>query len=334
MKLLKRFSSEIESRHYEALKARVDQAISKTKGVVNLHNPREKAYYRVLKAVGSKCLLIGDVCMLRRIVEVLDNILPKGDFFNPKSRHYNARFAFINSIVNKAFNYEWFRNRSDENGKWGGWALAKEINKSLKYCPYCNAETLYAFEWKKDATTLKMAKSAFDHYFPRARYPFLGLSLYNLIPSCTRCNTAFKGADSHRLTEMAHPYVDDMDEKMRFHALIVNPALAFQGDERGVAGVIFAERNCGAFNPGMLWNKMFKVSESYSALYMKDAALALARAKRFPKMYVEMIARQLKEQGLPVGNLEEQFYNTSFNREQINLNRLAKLIIDLSEEFR
>ena len=334
MKLLKRFSSEIESRHYEALKARVDQAISKTKGVVNLHNPREKAYYRVLKAVGSKCLLIGDVCMLRRIVAVLDNILPEGDFFNPKSRHYNARFAFINSVVNKAFNYEWFRNRSDENGKWGGWALAKEVNKFLKYCPYCNAETLYAFEWKEDTKTLKMAKSAFDHYFPRAKYPFLGLSLYNLIPSCTRCNSAFKGAGFYGLTKMAHPYGDDMDAKMRFHALIVNPSLAFQGDGHGLAGVVLAERAYGDFSPGVRWDRMFKVSESYSALYRQDVALVLARAQRFPKAYVEMISRQLKEEGLPVGNLEAQLYGASIDREQINLHRHAKLIIDLADEFR
>jgi len=334
MRRLSLFHPDIEVKHYKTLRKRVKSAFRKIANVVNCSLPREKAYLLALRRIGVRRLLIGDAQYLRRIVRCFDKILPKGDFTNPKSLDYHARFAHITSEVRKFFNYEYFCSTSDDNGTWGGWALAKEINKSLKYCPYCNAETLYAFKWKKDATTLKMAKSAFDHYFPRARYPFLGLSLYNLIPSCTRCNTAFKGADSDDLTEMAHPYVDDIDARMRFHVLIVNSALAFQGDEYGLAGVVFAERNYGAFKPGTIWNKMFKLSDSYSALYMKDAVLALARAKRFPKTYVEMVAQQLKEQGLPVGNLEEQFYGTSLDRDLINLRRHAKLIIDLLDEFR
>lgn len=334
MRRLSRFHPDIEAKHYKALRKRVKRALGEIENVVNLSSSREKAYLMALERIGVRRLLIADPIYLRRVVKCFDRIIPKGDFVNPQSADYHKRFAEINGKVRKSFNYEYFCSTSDENGAWGGWALAKEINKSVKYCPYCNAETLYAFEWRKDATTMKMAKSAFDHYFPRARYPFLGLSLYNLIPSCTRCNTAFKGADSGGLTEMAHPYVDDMDARMRFHVLIVNPALAFQGDEQGLAGVVFAEHNYGAFKSGTLWNKMFKVSESYSALYMKDAALALARAKRFPKTYVEMVAQQLKEQGLPVGNLEEQLYGTSLDRGQVNLHRHAKLIIDLSDEFR
>lgn len=334
MKLLKRFSSEIECRHYESLNARVEEAISKIKDVVNFKDSREKAYYLVLKTVGSKGLLVGDICLLRRIVKVFNKILPKGDFLNRKSKEHDERFDEITSVVRSAFSYECFRDTSDENGRWGGWALAKEFNKALKYCPYCNAETLYAFEWKEDVTTLKMAKSAFDHYFPRARYPFLGLSLYNLIPSCTRCNTAFKGAVSEGLLMMAHPFIDDMDAQMRFHALVINPALAFQGDERGLDGVVLAERKYGGFNPGVRWERTFKVSESYSALYRQDVALALARAQRFPKAYVEMISRQLKEQKLPVGDLEAQFYGVPLDKAQINLHRHSKLIIDLAEEFR
>ena len=334
MKQLSSFSREVETRHYEALQKRVECAFRKIAAFVNLRSPREKAYLNALRKIGVKRLLVGDAAYLRRIVRCFDNILPEGDFSNPKCKDYHKRFADITGVARMSFNYEYFCNTSDENGRWGGWALAKEFNRVLKYCPYCNAETLYAFEWKKDIATLKMAKSAFDHYFPRARYPFLGLSLYNLMPSCTRCNTAFKGAASEGLSKMAHPFIDDMDAQMRFHALVVNPALAFQGDGRGLDGVVFAERTYGGFNPGVRWERTFKVSESYSALYRQDAALALARAQRFPKAYVEMISRQLKEQGLPVGNLEAQFYGVPIDKGQINLHRHAKLIIDLADEFR
>lgn len=334
MKKLSLFHPDIEARHYKALRKRVKRAFVKIEDVVDLNSPREKAYLRALQRIGVRGLLIAEPKYLRRVVRCFDGIIPKGDFTNPMSDDYDERFAEITQRVRKAFNYEYFCNTSDKNGKWGGWALAKEFNKVLKYCPYCNAETLYAFEWKKDATTLKMAKSAFDHYFPRARYPFLGLSLYNLIPSCTRCNSAFKGAQSKVLTEMAHPYLDNMDEKMRFHALIVNPGLAFQGDASGLTDIVLAEREYGMFKAGILWSKTFKVSDSYSALYKGDAALALARAKRFPQSYVKMIAGQLKECGLPVGDLERQLYGMAIDHGQINLYRHGKLICDLVEEYR
>lgn len=334
MKKLSLFHPDIEVKHYKALRKRVKRAFAKIEDVVDLNVPREKAYLRALQRIGVRRLLVAEPKYLRRVVRCFDGIIPKGDFTNPKSADYHERFAEITRCVRQAFNYEYFCNTSDKNGKWGGWALAKEFNKVLKYCPYCNAETLYAFEWKNNGASLKMAKSAFDHYFPRSRYPFLGLSLYNLIPCCTRCNTAFKGSTSDELTSMSHPFVEDMDSFMRFHALIVDPTLAFQGEKNGISGIVFAEQKHDSFRPGVLWNRLFKVSESYSALYRQDAALALARAQRFPKEYVEMISRQLKDYGLPVGDLESQLYGVPIKREEINLHRQAKLIIDLIDEFR
>ena len=41
-----------------------------------------------------------------------------------------------------------------------------------------------------------ISEVSFDHYLPKAKYPFLALNLYNLIPSCKNCNSTFKTTDS------------------------------------------------------------------------------------------------------------------------------------------
>jgi len=333
MKTLNKFSPEIESRHYESLKRRVARGIKKICETANQKNPREKAYCTALKIIGVKNLLIGDVCLLRRIVMFFDRILPEGDFLNPKSPEYSKRFSDVTEVAKKAFGYEYFCRTPDAGGKWGGWALAQELYKSLKYCPYCNAETLYAFKWRRDGK-LYMAKSAFDHFFPRARYPFLGLSLYNLIPCCARCNSTFKGGYSYDLPMTAHPYASDMDSKMRFYALLSNPSDVLHGDDAGLAGIAFAERHYGSFMPGVLWDRLFKVSTSYSLLYLRDAALTIARMLRYPKSYVDAMMKRLDEVGLPIADFESQLYGAPLDRKEINKHRLGKMIADIAETYR
>ena len=41
---------------------------------------------------------------------------------------------------------------------------------------------------------LDHAMSAFDHYLPRALYPFNSVNMDNLVPTCETCNETYKGA--------------------------------------------------------------------------------------------------------------------------------------------
>ncbi len=54
----------------------------------------------------------------------------------------------------------------------------------VRVCPYCNriyTTTLYG---------KKRIRPDFDHFYPQSRYPYLAVSLFNLIPSCNICNKA------------------------------------------------------------------------------------------------------------------------------------------------
>ncbi len=57
--------------------------------------------------------------------------------------------------------------------------LTRSLN--LTVCPYCNRDYINSRGDNKSGAEL-------DHFFPRSKYPFFSISLYNLIPVCGNCN--------------------------------------------------------------------------------------------------------------------------------------------------
>ena len=84
--------------------------------------------------------------------------------------------------------------------------LALEIGANT--CCYCNRQ--YTFTVVRNGNKNKedrLTRPAFDHWFPKSKFPLLSMSLYNLIPSCTVCNSSAKGEHDVNLREFIHPYV-------------------------------------------------------------------------------------------------------------------------------
>jgi len=127
------------------------------------------------------------------------------------------------SVVKKGFATRWELNRFGKGVynifgydahfrsqvKKGIW-LAKQLN--IKSCPYCNAQyTLIVDAGSKG----HIAKFQFDHFFSKKRYPYLSISLYNLVPSCAPCNLS-KGDQPTSLATHYHPYYNNIAEKVKF----------------------------------------------------------------------------------------------------------------------
>jgi len=126
-----------------------------------------------------------------------------------------------------------------------GWSFAEFVRQlDVRYCPYCNAETVGAVDIvkrevkttkqtgdEKIVETPKESFSAIDHILPKGDYPLLALSLYNLVPACYRCNSQFKheedplekskliesgGGKTGELLRLLHPYVHNIHKWFRF----------------------------------------------------------------------------------------------------------------------
>lgn len=98
------------------------------------------------------------------------------------------------------------------------------IMKSRNTCTYCNRQ--YTFTIGRKQTNGKMAskiKPQFDHWFAHKQYPLLSLSYYNLIPSCSVCNSSVKGSAHYSLKTHIHPYTTNTsDPAFRFIPILIN----------------------------------------------------------------------------------------------------------------
>lgn len=97
-----------------------------------------------------------------------------------------------------------------EYDKWKAYELAKKIN--INVCPYCNRS--YTFLLGSDLN--KGTRFEYDHFFDKARYPYLALSFYNLIPSCHICNSNLKGSDKFEIDKNIHPYIEGFENNLLF----------------------------------------------------------------------------------------------------------------------
>ena len=95
--------------------------------------------------------------------------------------------------------------------KWGA-QLIQDLN--LNVCPFCNREYIFRFEDRKQKQARIIA--SLDHYYDKDRYPFLAVSFFNLIPSCSICNSKFKHTKNFYEHQHLHPYEDDFNKKAKF----------------------------------------------------------------------------------------------------------------------
>jgi hypothetical protein len=101
--------------------------------------------------------------------------------------------------IQKIFNYISFKRASNYN------ASKLADNLQVNVCPYCNRQ--YTFTIIKKSPKKVITRPDFDHFFPQDAFPYLGLSFYNLVPSCKICNS-LKHNNKWDLEKSIHPYIE------------------------------------------------------------------------------------------------------------------------------
>lgn len=145
-------------------------------------------------------VLLGDPVQLEKVIMYFERKKWSLDVFN------NGTTEFGKALLG-AFGYTSRFRSVPEKGVW----LAKKLN--VKTCPYCNSN--YTLFVPSTNTSKAYARFQFDHFFAKDRYPYLSVSLFNLIPCCASCNLR-KGSESQRLKNLFHPYVKSINSVSRF----------------------------------------------------------------------------------------------------------------------
>ena len=78
----------------------------------------------------------------------------------------------------------------------------------VKVCPYCNRNYILNFQKKgKENATAQL-----DHFFDKKKYPYLAISIYNLVPSCGTCNQR----KSTKQENIFYPYLESFNNSAKF----------------------------------------------------------------------------------------------------------------------
>ncbi len=78
----------------------------------------------------------------------------------------------------------------------------------IKVCPYCNRNYIFNFKKGKDLN----ATAQLDHFFDKKTYPFLAVSIYNLVPSCSTCNQR----KSAKQEDIFYPFLESFNNHAKF----------------------------------------------------------------------------------------------------------------------
>lgn len=122
----------------------------------------------------------------------------------------------FDSEAEHVFDYGAFSDKDREG--WNAYELCRLSRYRL--CPYCQQAFAFTVVTRRKPKLGKRGKlgkpgskrgfrPTLDHYYPKSLYPYLGLSLYNLVPACQVCNSSLKSRTDFYAQEHLHPLRDD-----------------------------------------------------------------------------------------------------------------------------
>lgn len=211
----------------------------------------------------------------------------------------------------------------EEKFKWSAYAYV--LSLKIKVCPYCNRNyilPLYSENGKMRADL--------DHFFAKNKYPYLSISIYNLVPSCKYCNSSLKGKQEFTYEGNFHPFDKISADKLYRITYVPKSTDCFLGKEDFDIELEYNQEEKD-------WKKMksnhdvFKIKETYQ--YHRDIVAGFIKKRYiYDDGYIEYL---LKTYPNLFSSREEvvSFLLSPHNISQAENAPLGKLMKDLMEEM-
>lgn len=220
-------------------------------------------------------------------------------------------------------------------GKWGGERFFE--NLQTNFCLYCNKGEVYYRRMTRTSVNgvskSTVQHTGYDHYFKKELYPYLAISLYNLIPACDDCNQHKKTQIIMNAGAHSHPYIHD------FHAL-----MAFRTDFRKLRQLqgcprnlpLRLERRGSGLNDEQLAENLASeiglMSDYKASAVVRDETIRVLRI--MDSRLSEIANYRVRRKDLAWLAKKNQIdFGFNLAEGEINLHCLAKLKIDLIAEY-
>lgn len=194
---------------------------------------------------------------------------------------------------------------------------------NLRTCPYCNRQYITPI-FRHDG---KM-RADLDHFWAKSEFPYLAMSIYNLVPSCKFCNSSLKGTQEFDIDNF-NPYEDSLDKYMIFDVQLYNQPIEISVKPR---------ENCTDSKKKTIdqYNKIFKLDSTYES--HKNIASELGEKMRhynpekimaIKNMLGDLVGNENQIRELIVGRIPTE-------KELLNepLNKFKKDILEANKYFK
>ncbi len=217
--------------------------------------------------------------------KLLTAIMPHGNVPNklkklipPKTNNNTKNNKAIDMLLKHVFRYDAFstskilkRNGKDDSPDIYQLVSMMEIN----VCPYCNRQLIPTVTSGK-----KRIRPQLDHFRSKSKYPFLALSINNLIPSCAICNLLKHDKDIN----LIYPYDEGLDDSYTFTA---------ECDETNITALLTGAKNATqTFTIGIKKKKDNIHKKLHQRINNSIETLALNDLYQFHKDYVANLFSQ------------------------------------------
>lgn len=269
---------------------------------------REKDFWELCVSQW-KLLAIGTPDELRKIARDIEDEF--GYLLNLKTFKNQIKNVFGYALFSKKKEYE-----LNENGEINYWcAYAFVMKNGTRVCPYCNQNYIFSIYGKE-----KQCRPAIDHFYPQKTYPYLSMSLYNMIPCCEVCNSRLKGQTDIELSLLT-PYEYDINDAFRFRYKRI-----LDNDPK-----IVIDQQC--LDDDATFKKYKKIF-AWDLIYEQHNDLAermYERYMKYSRSYFQSISTLFK--GISETEMKELRWERIPDNENISEDSLNKLRKDLIEQF-
>jgi len=289
--------------------------------------PKEQRAFLQYIRINLKKILIGRPEELEKIANEIEVHFPT---VVAQIRHSKSKAYSLLGKIQTLFNYDAFTKRNAPS-KWGAYRLATLLNVNV--CVYCNRQYTHTY-----SSPEKRVRPQFDHFLDKASHPYMAISLYNLIPCCSICNSSLKGTEKFTTKTHLHPYIEGVGERIRFSVRFKTDSLDYMKLWDGNSDV---------------FDIVFKTSRKTPLNFQKRFIRTIRTFKikelyQFHKDYTaELIVKSQVYNDARIGSLLVDFPQLFQNRddvlrmittnytkvEDLDKRVLAKLTIDIASEF-
>ncbi|MDN5082129.1 hypothetical protein O8C81_05165 [Aliarcobacter butzleri] len=290
----------------------------KEKNLENIYQvliENNKDFKSVFENINLKDLITSNPNDLKEIIEKVEKNIKK---INDKIKESNLK-----NTIKDIFKYD---------GKFQP-KIASFFEKHLnpKTCYYCNIDYINVYEQQEKNKKEYKNKFTLDHFIDKGDYPYLALSIFNLIPSCYACNSKIKKSVkfySNEKLKNENPFLETFDfhQKVKFKLLLDDSCKNLHIKSKEDIDITLKEQFSDMYDK---YIDIFKLNERYKA--HKDIVFdMIQKAELYPQSRLKELENLT---AIPFQQIKKDIFNLIDENEDLSKQPFSKLIVDMSKEL-